>query len=110
MEFDEARCSDSEWDTAHQSIQRRNSAAGCLMPRIVWILRGDALSIPVTKEEQRTVLVGGFSAGLMKAFLANTLDEFSPMAFLQHTVLENPAWQHLATHFDDYSAAHQRES
>jgi len=112
MEFDEARVDwDGDWATAHEEVERKFAMAGYALPTIVyWNLRGDSKSIPVTGDKRGTVLVGGFSAGLMKAFLSNAMAEYSPFGYLAQTVLENPKWAHLSAHPDEAAQENPPES
>ncbi|CAI5471410.1 unnamed protein product [Closterium sp. Yama58-4] len=65
MQFDQAgRASGTDWETDHQAIVRKYTAAGYPVPQIVyWNLRGDseASSTPVLASEDGVALVSGFS-------------------------------------------------
>jgi len=96
MEFDQSR-SDQEtpWETAHETIKRKFSDAGYSnLPTIVyWNLRSSA-SVPVLADEPGVVMLAGFSASMMQAFLDRRLDDVTPLALL-HEVLGKDCYARL---------------
>ncbi|CAI5488199.1 unnamed protein product [Closterium sp. Naga37s-1] len=84
MQFDEAgRASGADWETDHQAIVRKFTAAGYPVPQIVyWNLRGDARvsSTPVLASEDGVAMVSGFSKGMLLAVMEGK--EISPMGFV----------------------------
>ncbi|CAI5465054.1 unnamed protein product [Closterium sp. Yama58-4] len=88
MQFDEAgAASGADWETDHQAIVRRYTAAGYPVPQIVyWNLRGDASasSTPVAASEEGVALVSGFSKGMLLAVLEGK--EISPMIVLEEAI------------------------
>ncbi|CAI5516162.1 unnamed protein product [Closterium sp. Naga37s-1] len=94
MQFDEARGPsggirgrDCGWETDHQAIVRKYTAAGYPVPQIVyWNLRGDASasSTPVAASEEGVALVSGFSKGMLLTVLEGK--ELSPMTVLEEAI------------------------
>lgn len=83
MQFDQCVRHD---DTAFKMIKRKYKDAGYKIPNVVfWNLR-DAGNVPVTAHKTGAALVSGFSPSLMKAVLANDLEEFTPDAIMRKTV------------------------
>jgi hypothetical protein len=82
MEFNAALETDVPWETAHEGIVRMFRDAGYPQPPqlVYWNLR-DSPSKPVGDPHlPGVVLLAGFSASLMEAFLAGRLEEFTPRA------------------------------
>ena len=79
MQFDScqgsSRSSSEKWDTAFDRITKKYAEAGYEMPKLIfWNLasgRNGGSPKPVTKETNGTILVGGYSQGMMKMFLEN---------------------------------------
>jgi hypothetical protein len=97
MEFDDAYRSEVPWETAHEAITAKFTDAGYpSAPLIVyWNLRASR-STPVQKKLTPGVLMlAGFSAGLLKSFLAGKLDEFTPIAQM-NAVLSEKVFEDLA--------------
>ncbi|CAI5952609.1 unnamed protein product [Closterium sp. NIES-64] len=88
MQFDEAgRASEGDWETDHEAIVRKYTAAGYPVPQIVyWNLRGDASasSTPVAASEDGVALVSGFSKGMLLAVLEGK--ELTPMIVLEEAI------------------------
>lgn len=87
MQFDAAqsvrgRGDRKMWETTHRTVQSMYSAAGYVMPSIVyWNLQGKATTFPVDQYAENVACVAGFSAELLKLFLKGV--EMSPLAVLQ---------------------------
>ena len=102
MEFDNIERRDVEWETAHQAITAKFTDAGYpSAPLIVyWNLRASR-STPVQKcATPGVILLAGFSAGLLKSFLAGNLDEFTPIAQM-NAVLGDKVFEDLAVAVGD---------
>ncbi|CAI5465083.1 unnamed protein product [Closterium sp. Yama58-4] len=88
MQFDEAgRASGADWETDHQAIVRKFTAAGYPVPQIVyWNLRGDARasSTPVLASEDGVAMVSGFSKGMLLAVMEGK--EISPMGVINEAI------------------------
>ncbi len=85
MQFDRCVVYD---DTAQQMIRRKYTAAGYEVPRIVyWNLNAYHNSVPVRMLEDKTALVSGFSPAILKAVLANDLEEFTPYSVMLKTIM-----------------------
>ena len=85
MQFDECVVYD---DTAQQMIRRKYTAAGYEVPRIVyWNLNAYNNNVPVRMLEDKTALVSGFSPAILKAVLANDLEEFTPYSVMLKTIM-----------------------
>ncbi|KAG8783680.1 hypothetical protein FRC12_019468 [Ceratobasidium sp. 428] len=72
MQFDASLTSDSSggWETTHDRIVKAFKQAGYEMPEIVyWNLQGGTTK-PVLKDTPGTALLTGFSANMMKLFMA----------------------------------------
>jgi hypothetical protein len=82
MEFDQARCQNVPWETAHEALawKYREAGYGPEPPLVVyWNLRASR-SVPVkSTHEKGVVMLAGFSAGLLKSFLSGNLEEFTPL-------------------------------
>jgi hypothetical protein len=102
MEFDQALDTDAPWETTHKAIAAKFTAAGyARAPLIVyWNLRASP-STPIQKQATPGVLLlAGFSAGLLRSFLAGKLEEFTPAAQL-HSVLHLEAYAGLVVAMTD---------
>lgn len=76
-------CTDNEFDlqiqgdkseTTYRHIKNMFNEAGYIIPTVVfWNLRGNANSIPVTKDELGTVLLSGFSPSILKCLLGGEI-------------------------------------
>jgi hypothetical protein len=96
MEFSSAYSAETPWVTAHEKMNAEFIDAGYVeMPLIVyWNLRASS-SVPIQKSKTPGVLLlSGFSAGLLRSFLAGKLDEFTPAAQLS-SILSKPAYASL---------------
>lgn len=72
MEFDQAH--EGNWKTDLELVRAKYAKAGYEVPTIVfWNLRGSD-SKPASSEEPGVVMLSGFSAGILKAFLEFQLD------------------------------------
>ena len=69
-------------------FQRKFSAAGYVMPKIVfWNLNGGYNNAPAQADTKGVALVSGFSPSVLKAVLAGDIDQFSPEAIMLKTVM-----------------------
>lgn len=89
MQFDEAEQGVS-WETTHKSIVRMFETRMLKMPRLVyWNLRPKTVSSPIESSDTPGVLLlSGFSAGLLKSFLGNSLDTFTPGSQLKDALAD----------------------
>ncbi|MCJ1399784.1 hypothetical protein MMC11_002987 [Xylographa trunciseda] len=82
MQFDEARLSSEPLETAYERIKRKYAEAGYEVPQLIfWNLSGNAGGYgyheyrvppkPVTSGTEGTMLVSGYSQGMLKMFLEN---------------------------------------
>lgn len=74
MQFDQAQShSGLQFETDFERIKRKYTAAGYEVPKLIFwnLVSGRWGPKPVTKDEQNTTLVGGYSQGMMKMFLEN---------------------------------------
>ncbi|KAL5114476.1 hypothetical protein ACEQ8H_007619 [Pleosporales sp. CAS-2024a] len=70
MQFDQAQCSTERWASSFERIKNKYAQAGYEMPRLIfWNLAAGATSKPITMEDGNTALVGGYSHGMLRAFL-----------------------------------------
>jgi hypothetical protein len=103
MQFDEAiggwdddgdDDGNERWETTYEKILAIFEEAAYPMPKMVfWNLRATH-SVPVAQDTKGVVLLSGFSAGLLKSFLAGDLEEFTPNAQLR-AVLDHKAYSSL---------------
>ncbi len=78
-------------DTAMEMIIRKYNNAGYTVPKIVfWNLHAHD-NVPVKFNESGVALVSGFSPAILKSLLANDLDQFTPEAIMDATIL-NPKY------------------
>ncbi|KAG1376376.1 hypothetical protein G6F61_007648 [Rhizopus arrhizus] len=82
MEFDSGTSEDDRFETTFDFIQRKYDEAGYELPEIVWwnlsgqnTCSGDNLNAPVTKHQEKTSLLSGFSASMLKTFLDGDADD-----------------------------------
>mmetsp|Transcript_10737 Transcript_10737/g.16834 ORF Transcript_10737/g.16834 Transcript_10737/m.16834 type:complete len:247 (+) Transcript_10737:2-742(+) len=98
MEFDQARGrSNIPWETAHEALtfKYRDAGFGPAPPLVVfWNLRASRSTPVGSKHEKGVVMLSGFSAGLLKSFLAGNLEEFTPMGQMR-AVLDNEQYANL---------------
>jgi hypothetical protein len=80
MEFDEAMDGATPWETAHEATCRKfaDAGLGATLPLIVyWNLRSSR-SIPVTASKRGTILLSGFSVGVMESLLGLSDGDITP--------------------------------
>jgi hypothetical protein len=84
MEFDQSLQSNVPWETAYEAITAKFVDAGySSAPNLVfWNLRASTSTPIQDKKTSGVILLSGFSAALLKSFLAGNLDEFTPQAQL----------------------------
>ena len=83
MQFDQCAKYDH---SAIQMIRRKYELAGYEVPNIVfWNLRATD-NTPVKFDERGTALVSGFSPAIMKAVLANDMEDFSPYSIMMKAI------------------------
>jgi hypothetical protein len=82
MEFDRGVDQD---DSAMQMIERKYSAAGYSLPKIVfWNLNASSGNIPVKYNADGVALVSGFSPAIMKSILSS--QRFTPLDIVLETL------------------------
>ena len=70
MQFDHAHAYTERWTTAFDRIKAKYRDKGYVMPRLVfWNLAAHATGKPVTMHDVDTVLVCGYSQGVLRGFL-----------------------------------------
>lgn len=74
-------------DSAIQMIRRKYEAAGYEVPKIVFWNLNASDNTPVRFDERGTALVSGFSPAIMKAVLADDLEDFTPQSVMLKTVM-----------------------
>jgi hypothetical protein len=88
MQFD--RCTSYD-DNAKQMIERKYANAGYAVPKIVfWNLNGTD-NVPARSTDNGVALVSGFSPTILKAVLANDLEQFTPRSIMLKTIM-NPRY------------------
>lgn len=84
MQFDAAHRGGS-YATTHARAQARFAKAGYALPQIVyWNLRGDTCDFPTSAHTPGVAMVSGFSAQLLKLFLAG--GQLSPLAVMRQAI------------------------
>jgi hypothetical protein len=92
MEWDQAPSGGMDSKTIYGKIKDMYAACGILTPpRIVfWNLRASN-AIPIHKsEDEGVVLLAGFSAGMLDAFLSSEIESFSPASYMTESVSKAP--------------------
>lgn len=86
-EINRAERIETTWATTYESICRMFASTRFAVPKIIfWNLRATHKSFPVQKDEVGTALISGFSAQMMKAFLAGDMVEFSPVSIMNEVL------------------------
>lgn len=76
-------------DTAHQMIQRKYQQAGYTVPKIVfWNLSASYNNVPARFDTKGVCMVSGFSPAIMKAILANELEELTPLSIMKKVIMD----------------------
>lgn len=76
-------------DSAIEMIRRKYEAAGYELPKVVfWNLNAHD-NVPVKFDESGTALVSGFSPSVLKAVLANDMEQFTPRAIMLKTIMSD---------------------
>lgn len=88
MQFD--RCTRFD-DTAIKMIKRKYKEAGYEMPRVVFWNLADRMTgnQPVKFNKNGVALVSGFSPSIMKAVLANDLEDYTPYNVMMKTLMDS---------------------
>jgi len=87
MQFDACARYD---DSAMQMIARKYEEAGYAVPKIVfWNLNSGYGNTPVKFDSRGVCHVSGFSPSVMKAVLANDLEDYTPYNVMTRTLLKN---------------------
>lgn len=87
MQFDS--CVEHD-DSAIEMIERKYKDAGYNVPNVIfWNLNAAYKNEPVQFDKRGTALVSGFSPAIMKAVLANDLEEFTPMNVMLKTLMDD---------------------
>ena len=84
MQFD--YCVDYD-NNAMEMIERKYKESGYEVPKIVFWNMNSYDSCPVKYNEQNVCLVSGFSPSIMKAVLNANFEEFTPLAIMKQTIL-----------------------
>jgi len=84
MQFDSCTSHD---DSAMQMIERRYSDAGYDVPKIVFWNLNSKDNAPVKFDKSGTALVSGFSPSIVKAVLAGDMEDFTPEAIMNKTIM-----------------------
>ncbi|CAO3661730.1 unnamed protein product [Rhizopus stolonifer] len=76
MQFDEGDEKSNEFETTYKFIRRKYEEAGYKVPEIVWwnlsgenTCQADDINAPVTKDQEGTIMLSGFSSSMLKTFL-----------------------------------------
>lgn len=87
MQFDQCVRHD---DSAIEMIERKYSAAGYEVPRVVfWNLNAAYGNTPVRFDKEGTALVSGFSPAIMKAIFSDNLKGFTPESIMLETIMKD---------------------
>jgi hypothetical protein len=84
MQFDSCTSHD---DSAMEMIERKYSEAGYEVPKIVFWNLNSKDNAPVKFDKSGTALVSGFSPSIVKAVLAGDMEEFTPEAIMNKTIM-----------------------
>jgi hypothetical protein len=86
MQFDQCVRHD---DSALQSLARQYEVAGYNLPKVVfWNLQARD-NAPVNFDQTGTALVSGFSPSILKAILANDMEQFTPRSIMLKTIMND---------------------
>jgi hypothetical protein len=87
----------TSWLTTHEQITCMFAEVGLKLPRLVyWNLRPSTVSSPIeSSDTPGVVLLSGFSSSLLKCFLSNDLDSFTPGSQLE-AILSHDVYQALS--------------
>ncbi|KAG1474473.1 hypothetical protein G6F56_000341 [Rhizopus delemar] len=76
MQFDEGDLNSNQFETTYEFIRRKYEEAGYKVPEIVWwnlsgenTCKADDINAPVTKDQEGTIMLSGFSSSMLKTFL-----------------------------------------
>ena len=84
MQFDSCTSYD---DSVMEMIERRYSEAGYEVPKIVFWNLNSKDNAPVKFDKSGTALVSGFSPSIVKAVLAGDMEDFTPEAIMNKTIM-----------------------
>jgi hypothetical protein len=84
MQFDQCAKFD---DSALESVKRLYAEAGYDVPKVVFWNLNASDNVPVKSNEKGVALVSGFSPAIVRAVLANDLDDFTPENIMLKTVM-----------------------
>ena len=77
-------------DSAQEMIRRKYTQYGYEVPRIVfWNLRAHTTNSPVSFDDKGVALVSGFSPAILKAVLADNLQDFTPYSVMLQTIMND---------------------
>jgi hypothetical protein len=76
-------------DSAIQMIRRKYAAAGYEVPKVVFWNLNAYDNVPVKFDESGTALVSGFSPSVLKAVLANDMEQFTPRSIMLKTIMSD---------------------
>ncbi len=86
MQFDQCGRFD---DSAHQMICRKFEAAGYNVPQIVFWNINARDNVPVKFDTRGVALVSGFSPSILKAVMAADMEQFTPEAIMNKTIMSD---------------------
>jgi len=84
MQFDSCATYD---DSAMQMIERKYAESGYDVPKIVFWNLNSKDNAPVKFDKSGTALVSGFSPSIVKAVLAGDMEDFTPEAIMNKTIM-----------------------
>ncbi len=86
MQFDQCVKHDN---SAIEMIERKYVAAGYKVPQVVfWNLNASYGNAPVKFDKGGTALVSGFSPAIVKPILSGDIDNFTPVAVMMKTIMD----------------------
>jgi hypothetical protein len=86
MQFDQCARYD---DSAMQSIERKFTAAGYEVPKVVFWNLNASDNVPVKHDKRGTALVSGFSPSIMVSVLGGDADNFTPEAIMMKAIMKD---------------------
>jgi hypothetical protein len=86
MQFDQCAGYD---DSAMQSIERKFTAAGYEVPKVVFWNLNASDNVPVKHDKRGAALVSGFSPSIMVSVLGGDADNFTPEAIMMKAIMKD---------------------
>jgi hypothetical protein len=84
MQFDSCTSHD---DSAMEMIERKYAESGYEVPKIIFWNLNSKDNAPVKFDKSGTALVSGFSPSIVKAVLAGDMEDFTPEAIMNKTIM-----------------------